>query len=724
MPLTKPQLEIYHDPTRFRVIIAGRRFGKSVLCLNELIRAAQTGYNLDVYYVAPYLKMAKGILWPMLKAAIPQSHIKYKNEQELLIELKQYNSRIHLVGADNPDSLRGITVSFLVADEIQDIDLQVLDTILLPAMSDQKADGIYIGTPKGKGNNTAYQLYLRGKTVKGWKSWQFTTADGGNVDPEEIEAAKSVMSAKQFEQEFLASFISMQGRVYYNFDITDTLDGSIFDRGLPLHVGLDFNVGKMCAVVCQEFMGKVEVIDEFVLVDSNTREMCQAIKHRYPDRNITIYPDPSGKARKTSSNAGQTDFSIIRDKEFGFEFHLLAKNKHPAVADRVNNVNAMLMSADGTRKLKVSPKAVEVVKCLDGQVYKDGTNQPDKDGGLDHMCFSGDTLVDIMGLGVIQFMNIPERGFVASPFGGWVEYTNGGLIKADSELVSVLLSDGNSIKCTPEHKFLTASGWVEAKDLTGLSLICNKKLLSLAKPSKNTKVSGIISVANTFRVMGGGYTGFYGKGVMERSPKVAAYTTLTETLATIKSVICNYFPKAITPDFTTQTEQSKFLNLQNQDTTSSKKKMLSGEVQSKEFYGQRLTTNRPKKNYMQCVKTFAVSVAAHLSGLLGIRKSIGFAVTDVNPHTERLPALMTREEIANVVENCTQQTNTHQGFIVKEVVRIPNEDVYCLTTNNFGCFSLANGIVTSNCDALGYYIDYRFDLIKREVKTLTINWAY
>jgi hypothetical protein len=398
-----------------------------------------------------------------------------------------------------------------------------------------------------------------------------TTAEGGNVDPEEIAAAKAVMSPKQFEAEFMASFVSMQGRVYYNFDVNDTIDGTIFDRGLPLHIGLDFNVGKMCAVVCQEFGGMVEVIDEFVLTDSNTREMCQAIQHRYPDRHITIYPDPSGKARKTSANAGQTDFSIIKDKEFGFEFHLLAKNKHPAVADRVNNVNAMLMSADGTRKLKISPKASEMIKCLDGQVYKEGTNQPDKDGGLDHQCFSGDTLVDIQGLGKTKFMDIPKSGFVRSPYGGWVEYTDGGMVKKDSSMVSVLLESGDIIKCTPDHKFLTENGWLEAKSLEGENLICHNKLSQLANQYKS---------------------------------------------------------------------------------------------------------------------------------------------------------LMTRQDVARDVLRNTGQINTLQGYTVKAVVDIPNENSYCLTTKNFGCFSLSNNLVVSNCDALGYYIDYRFDLIKREVKTLTLNWAY
>lgn len=354
----------------------------SVLSLNEILRALQVAPDQHVYYIAPYLKMARGIMWPMLMEAIPRHMIAHQDKNDLSVTLKGFNSTIHLCGADNPDSLRGITINFLVADEIQDIPLEVIDMILRPAMGTTMADGIYIGTPKGKGNNTAYQLYLRGKTLPDWKSWHFTTEEGGNVPREEIESARQTMTKKQFDQEYLASFTTMLGRVYYAFDMDDTVRGDIVDNGDEIHIGMDFNVGKMCAVCCQVDDGKVYVFDEIVLMDSNTREMCVEIARRFPNRKITVYPDASGKSRKTSANAGQSDFSIITS-EFGFG--LQSPPKNPPVADRVNSLNSMLQAADGTRKLFVSKTCKEVIMCLDGQVYKEGTNAPDKQGELDHM---------------------------------------------------------------------------------------------------------------------------------------------------------------------------------------------------------------------------------------------------------------------------------------------------------------------------------------------------
>lgn len=363
----------------------------SVLILNELIRAAQTGSDLDVYYVAPYLKMAKGIMWKMLKQAIPPANIAEKNEQELRITLKGYNSTIHLHGADNIDSLRGISISFLAVDEIQDVPIELIDTVLRPAMGDQMADGLYCGTPKGKGENTAYKLYMRGKTKPDWKSWIFTTANGGNVPQEEIDAAKAVMSPKQFSQEYEASFITMLGRVYYAFSVDENVSADVKDNGSTIHVGMDFNVSKMCACVGNIVDGKLHIFDEIVLIDSNTREMCNEINSRYPNRDIIVYPDPAGKSRSTKSDSGTTDHSIIKNE---FKYQLLAKNSHPKIADRVNNVNSMLLSASGERRLLINPKCTEVINCLDGQAYKEGTSLPDKESGLDHMCDSLGYLVD------------------------------------------------------------------------------------------------------------------------------------------------------------------------------------------------------------------------------------------------------------------------------------------------------------------------------------------
>jgi len=229
---------LYTDPTRMRVAVCGRRCGKTRESVNELIRAAQTGPDKIVWYVAPTYRQAKEILWEVLKEAIPESALAKKDETHLSITLKHYGSKISLKGADNPDSLRGNGLDFLVVDEVQDIPIEVIDTVLRPAMADKKADGLFIGTPKGMGTNTIYVLYMRGITNRGWKSWSYTTAQGGNVDREEIEFAKETMSSTKFRQEFEASFEAVQGRVYYAFSPTETVNKEIEDLGGDIVIGL------------------------------------------------------------------------------------------------------------------------------------------------------------------------------------------------------------------------------------------------------------------------------------------------------------------------------------------------------------------------------------------------------------------------------------------------------------------------------------------------------
>ena len=392
--LTPRQQEIWYDSSRFRVLCCGRRSGKSILAINELIRAAQTGYRQTVWYVSPTYKMSKRIAWKLLKEAVPKANILSKNENDLEITLKGYESTISLKGCEDADALRGSSLSFLVMDEVQDISMDAFDTVLFPAMSDQKADAIFLGTPKGMGDNAMYQFYMRGKSAPNWKSWRFTTAEAGIVSLDEIEMARQVMPEKIFRQEFEASFESAAGRVYYAFDRDKNVSSEAEDKGGMIHVGLDFNVDPMCAVLANVFKGSdgrevIHIFDEIKLNDSHTRELAKTIQEKYPGRQFTVYPDPSGKNRSTKAG-GITDHSILRDE---FKWRVIAPNKAPKISDRVNNVNAVFESADGTRRLLVHPRCKEVIKCFDGQLYKPGTNDPDKRQGYDHMVDAAGYLV-------------------------------------------------------------------------------------------------------------------------------------------------------------------------------------------------------------------------------------------------------------------------------------------------------------------------------------------
>lgn len=390
MKLSTPQREVADDQARFRVCVAGRRVGKTTLAIRELCYNARHPDKV-CWYVAPSYRQAKQIAWVKLKKILQDLRwVKNINEAELTVVLKN-GSRICLRGADNPDSLRGVGIDFLVLDECADIQESAFTEVLRPTLSDTKGKAMFIGTPKGM--NWFHDLYQRGQdqTEEEWSSYQYTTIEGGWVDQEEIDQAKRDLDAKTFRQEYQATWETYSG-IIYNFSIrdnvkrlTEPLDNSI------LHIGMDFNLDPMSAVVSYIEKDVVNVIDEIQIWSSNTDEMCQEIHRRYPGKKIFVYPDPASRARKTSAG-GRTDLSILQNA--GFICKVM--NRHMAVRDRINSVNAKLCSASGKRDIYIDPKCKNMLNSIAKQTYKEGTTLPDKTQGYDHLTDSLGYLISFL----------------------------------------------------------------------------------------------------------------------------------------------------------------------------------------------------------------------------------------------------------------------------------------------------------------------------------------
>jgi phage terminase large subunit len=376
MKLTKPQSKIFQDKSRFRSVVAGRRFGKTFLSTAELVNAALKGKNKNCWYIAPTYKAAKEIAWDMLIQFIPSSYISKTNETSLTVTLLN-GSTISLKGAEKPDNLRGRSLDFVVLDEFADMRPEAWFEVIRPSLSDRLGSALFIGTPKGR--NHFYDLWTAGVDGRdGWSSFQYTTLEGGNVPPEEVAQARLDLDERTFEQEYLANFVNYSGIIYYNFSREESVkqwSGDFHD----VHIGMDFNLDPMSATVAVRHGKVLHFIDEIVMYSSNTDEMVDEIKQRYAGKRITIYPDPACKQRKTSAG-GRTDLSILQNAGF----NVMVRNKHAAVRDRINSVNSRLKNADGERFIYVDPKCKNVIAGLERQTYKEGTSQPEKDG-YDHM---------------------------------------------------------------------------------------------------------------------------------------------------------------------------------------------------------------------------------------------------------------------------------------------------------------------------------------------------
>lgn len=380
MLLSKPQSKIARSDTRFRVVVAGRRFGKTHLAIRELCYWAKEP-NKIVWYIAPTYRQAKNIVWRNLKNTLVDLKWTEKvNESELTIYLRN-GSIISLKGADNYDSLRGVGLDGIVMDEFADIDEKAWFETLRPTLSDKQGKALFIGTPKGIGN-WAYELYQQCQNdPDNWTSFTFTTIDGGNVPVSEIEQAKRDLDERTFRQEYMATFETFSGRIYHSFDRVNNVKrwtGEINKE--MIYVGMDFNIDPMSATIAVRKDDTLHIIDEIVMYSSNTNEMVAELKSRYPNNRITVFPDPAGYQRKTSAG-GVTDILILQNSQFIVK----APTHHTQVRDRINAVNSRLKSASGQIKLYIDPKCKHTIESLERQVYKPGTTQPDKDGGYDHM---------------------------------------------------------------------------------------------------------------------------------------------------------------------------------------------------------------------------------------------------------------------------------------------------------------------------------------------------
>ena len=225
--LHEKQLEVLKSKARFKVVAAGRRAGKSYLACIMLILEAlkdknEHGIDLkhkEVFYVAPTLQQARDIMWNLLKD-LGKDVIRDTHENTSTATLVN-GRRITLKGSDRPDSLRGVSVSFVVMDEYAFMRPETWDLILRPTLADSRGSAMFIGTPSGK--NHFYHLWTEAGSGKEefseWEAFHFNSLDNPILAEEEINHARATMSHQAFRQEFEASFSNAGGGAFKEDDI-------------------------------------------------------------------------------------------------------------------------------------------------------------------------------------------------------------------------------------------------------------------------------------------------------------------------------------------------------------------------------------------------------------------------------------------------------------------------------------------------------------------------
>ena len=373
--LRRPQWTVFNTNSRFRILVAGRRFGKTFLSLVELCRAAWSPGRL-AWYVAPTYKQAKRIAWKPLKHMTRPYWASVPNETDLRIELVT-GGTICLRGADNYDSLRGDGLDFLILDEYASIASEAWPEVLRPALADRQGKALFIGTPRGFDH--FYDLYQNAQNQTNWATFQFTTEEGGNVTQAELESATHELDERTYRQEFQASFENVTaGTVYYAFDRIKNVHPARYSPQQPLFWSLDFNVNPMCSIIGQRDGNDVYILDELYLQDSNTWAACEAFwqkiapwhTSRISPMQIHLYGDASGGGRQTS--ASRTDWQIVQDfltRSF-CQVKRHVPHANPPVKDRVNCVNAFFLNQAGERRLLIDPKCKQLILDLERVHWK------------------------------------------------------------------------------------------------------------------------------------------------------------------------------------------------------------------------------------------------------------------------------------------------------------------------------------------------------------------
>jgi hypothetical protein len=383
------QVDVWRSSARFKVVVSGRRWGKTHLGRTWLLSHALKGKAGRYWYVAPTRDDAKDIMWADLKAAChPGWLTEPPREGDLALNLLG-GREVRLYSAEKGNSLRGRSLRALVMDEYADMDASVFHEILRPALGDFKAPALFIGTPKSY--NHFHELYARGsdpKHAERWASWQFKSVDNPFLDPAEIEAARADMDERTFRQEWEASFEALAGRVYWAFDRAKHLGAPELRRDLPVALAFDFNYHPATATIGQKVGNECRVLHEVFLPyrgGEATIASATACKDWLAaegfNGEVRIYGDSTGTSTKTT---GPSDHQVLRNTFPRATWCIPTAQPNPR--DRHASVNGRCMTADGRTHLVLAKSCQKLAADLERVIYaKNGDVDQKSDPMLTHI---------------------------------------------------------------------------------------------------------------------------------------------------------------------------------------------------------------------------------------------------------------------------------------------------------------------------------------------------
>ena len=392
---------------RYAVVNASRGFGKSflaataaMLAVQELMELPDDVPNKNVALIAPTYSQAVDIYYPLIAWQLGMEDYADKASKAAGQFWFPNNVQLKLWSYEASQRMRGTGQYFVIADEVTSwkgagMNLkESWESIIQPCVATRwspsnakrynanSGRALIISTPMGY--DYFYEMYNRQDADAQWNSYHYTYKDSPYLDDEEIERVKLTLVPLKFAREYTASFEDSGNNVFYTFDRSKHIDKDLpaFEEGEDVHVAIDFNVGIMASVIFALRGGQIHILDE-MQGHPDTESLAMALKNKYQGHRITAYPDPSGRARKSSAAVGRTDFSILEAAGIRTRAH----SKAPPMIDSVAAVNKKFMNANGDIDMYVHPKCNNTIKSLERTAWVE--SNPDtaticKKEGVEH----------------------------------------------------------------------------------------------------------------------------------------------------------------------------------------------------------------------------------------------------------------------------------------------------------------------------------------------------
>jgi hypothetical protein len=382
--LTEPQEDFIFSEAIHPAMVAGYGAGKSQAAVIRLALLALKYDGLSFGFVEPTYDLIRLIAFPRFQEILDEWGVKYNlNKADAIIKLDN-GSQIIFRSADSPERLVGFEVSDAVIDEADTLRIDQARTVwtkMLGRIRERKPDNspntlAAVSTPEGFG--FMYEMWGKEKR-EGYDLIKAPTSSNPYLPDGYIAQLQATYSGSQLSAYLDGNFVNLNaGSVYHEFDRNLNATNQTIMADDVLHIGLDFNVANMSAVVHVVRGDSVHVVNEITGV-FDTPTMGRILKEKYPAHRILIYPDASGNARK-SNNASESDHSILRS----FGFQVLVNSRNPFVKDRVLSVNAMINNQGERRYFVNAQYCPSLAESLEKQSY-DKNGEPDKKSGFDHV---------------------------------------------------------------------------------------------------------------------------------------------------------------------------------------------------------------------------------------------------------------------------------------------------------------------------------------------------